>query len=185
VRVRGQTPSGPQLLAEVGEALDRQTTLGDYEGPIRELIIADLGHEQPTVMLTNYLKLSAAKLVERYARRMIIENGIQGGVDFYHMDALSSAVAMKVNCDLQLTLIASSLYRLLGTAIGHGYEHAKARHIFRDFIEASATVEIRANEIHVRLQKRAHNPMLIAAGLDAGATRVPWLANKTLKVVLG
>jgi hypothetical protein len=30
------------------------------------------------------------------------------------MDALSSAVAMKVNCDVQLTLLASSLYRLLG-----------------------------------------------------------------------
>jgi hypothetical protein len=31
------------------------------------------------------------------------------------MDALSSAVPMKVNCDLQLTIMASSLYRLLGT----------------------------------------------------------------------
>jgi len=36
---------------------------------------------------------------------MLIENGIQDGVDFFHMDALSSAVAMKVNCDVQLTLM--------------------------------------------------------------------------------
>lgn len=35
-------------------------------------------------------------------------------IDFFHMDALSSSVALKVNCDLQLTLMASSLYRLLG-----------------------------------------------------------------------
>jgi hypothetical protein len=41
---------------------------------------------------------------------MIIENGIADGVDFFHMDALSSAVAMKINCDLQLTLMASSLF---------------------------------------------------------------------------
>jgi hypothetical protein len=34
------------------------------------------------------------------------------GIDSFHMDALSSAVAMKVDCDLQLTLMASSLYRL-------------------------------------------------------------------------
>ena len=45
---------------------------------------------------------------------MLIENKIEDGIDFFHMDALSSAVAMKVNCDLQLTLMASSLYRLLG-----------------------------------------------------------------------
>jgi hypothetical protein len=165
--------------------LDRQVTLGDYEGPVREIVIDELGHEQPTVMLTNYLKLSPAKLVERYARRMVIENGIQDGVDFFHMDALSSAVAMKVNCDAQLTLIASSLYRLLGTAIGRGYEQAKSRHIFRDFVDASATVEIGPREIEVRLQKRAHNPMLIAAGVDAAATKVPWLGNKRLSVVLG
>ena len=36
------------------------------------------------------------------------------------IDALSSAVAMKVNCDVQLTLIASTLYRLLGTLVGNG-----------------------------------------------------------------
>jgi hypothetical protein len=33
---------------------------------------------------------------------MLIENNLQDGVDFFHMDALSSAVALKVTCDLQL-----------------------------------------------------------------------------------
>ena len=48
------------------------------------------------------------------------------GIVFLHMDALSSAVAMKVDCDLQLTLMASSMYRLLAGRIGHGYEHRAA-----------------------------------------------------------
>ena len=61
---------------------------------------------------------------------MLIENGIADGIDFFHMDALSSAVAMKVNCDLQLTLMASSLYRLLGTErLGKEYTNAKSRRI--------------------------------------------------------
>src|SRR5205814_2843040 len=47
-----------------------------------------------------------------YARRMIIENSIQDGVDFFHMDALSSAVPMKVDCDLQLTLMRSEERRV-------------------------------------------------------------------------
>jgi hypothetical protein len=38
--------------------------------------------------------------------------------------------------------MASSLYRLLAGRIGNGYEHAKSRHLFRDFIDASAKVTI-------------------------------------------
>jgi hypothetical protein len=64
------------------------------------VIAADLGHEEPTILLTNQLTKPAAKLLGRYAQRMIIENSIADGIDFFHMDALSSAVAMKVNCDL-------------------------------------------------------------------------------------
>ena len=97
------------------------------------------------------------------ARRMLIENGIADGIDFFHMDALSSAVAMKLNCDLQLTLMASSLYRLLASRIGRGYETAKSRHLFRDFVDATATVEIDERNITIHFQKRAHNPLLVAA----------------------
>ena len=46
-----------------------------------------------------------------------IENSISDNIDFFHMDALLSAVALKVNCDLQLTLMANSLYRMLGSRI--------------------------------------------------------------------
>jgi hypothetical protein len=66
-------------------------------------------------LLTNQLKRSAAKLVERYAQRMLIENQIEDGIDFFHMDALSSAVALHITCDLQLTLMASSLYGCRGS----------------------------------------------------------------------
>jgi hypothetical protein len=56
--------------------LDGRTTLADYDGPVRQVIITDLGHEEPTVLLTNQLTRTAARLVERYAQRMIIENSI-------------------------------------------------------------------------------------------------------------
>src|SRR5439155_19868045 len=101
-----------------------------YKGSLRQVIIADLGHEQPTFLLTNQLRRSAPQLVGRYAQRMIIENGIADGIDFFHMDALSSAVAMKVDCDLQLTLMASSLYRLLALKVKNGYQRARSRHLF-------------------------------------------------------
>lgn len=99
------------------------------------------------------------------------------------MDALSSAVALKVNSDLQLTLMASSLYRLLACRIGRGYEQAKSRHLFRDFVDATAAVTITGSEIQVRYHKRAHNPLLIVAGLATTDATIPWLGGRRLRVV--
>ena len=165
--------------------LDQKVELKGYEGKLRQLTIAELGHEQPTLLVTNQMRRSPSKLVGRYAQRMLIENGIADGIDFFHMDALSSAVAMKVNCDLQLTLVASSLYRILAARIGNGYETAKSRTIFRDFIEASATIIIDDDKIDVRFQKRAHSPLLTAAGFADKTTAVPWLGGKQLRLIFG
>ena len=165
--------------------LDETITLSDYDGPVRQLTVADLGHEAPTLLLTNQLRRSPAKLIGRYARRMIIENGIADGIDFFHMDALSSAVALKINCDLQLTLMGSSLYRLLGAQIGNGYQTAKSRHLFRDFINATAQITVGEQRIDVRFQKRAHNPLLLAAGFADTDPPIPWLGGKRLRLLFG
>jgi len=165
--------------------LDRRITLPRYEGPIRQLSIMDLGHEEPTLLITNQLHRAPSKLIERYAQRMVIENSIAEGINFFHMDALSSAVAMKVNCDLQLTLMASSLYRLLGFRVGKGYEVARADHIFRDFVDATAQVSLTEKDILVRFQKRAHNPLLLAARFDQTQQSVPWLDGKRLRLQFG
>jgi hypothetical protein len=165
--------------------LDRKVSLAGYSGVIRQITITDLGHEEPTLLLTNQLKASPRKLIGRYAQRMLIENNIQDGVDFFHMDALSSAVAMKVNCDVLFTVMASSLYRLLGVKLAEGYEIAKSKHLFRDFINATGHVTISEKKITIRLQKRAHNPHLIAAGFDQINTSVPWLGDKQLCLNFG
>jgi hypothetical protein len=116
---------------------------------------------------------------------MIIENGIADGIDFFHVDALSSAVALKVDCDLQLTLMASSLYRLFGVQMANGYETAKSRDIFRDFIDATAEITISAEEVLVKFQKRAHNPFLLGAGFGDQKIIVPWWENKALRFQFG
>ena len=92
---------------------------------------------------------------------------------------------MKVNCDLQLTLMASSLYRLLAVRIGNGYEIVKSRHLFRDLINASATMTIEEKAIVVKFQRRAHNPLLIAAGFEQTDVVIPWLGRKRCGCVFG
>jgi hypothetical protein len=175
----------PSRAYRTPRILDRQVRLKDYTGPLRQLTVADLGHEEPTLLLTNQLTRSASRLIGRYAQRMLIENNIQDGIDFFHMDALSSAVAMKVDCDVQLTLMASSLYRLLGVRIGQAYETAKSRHLFRDFIDAGATIALTEEEIVVTFANRAHNPLLLAAGYATKQVAVPWLGGRRLRLVLG
>ncbi len=78
-----------------------------------------------------------------------------------------------------------SLYRLLAGRIGRGYEHAKSRHLFRDFVDATALATIGKSEIVIRYQKRAHNPLLVAAGFDRSETVIPWLGGKRLRLVFG
>jgi hypothetical protein len=176
---------GVSRLYRTPRVLDRRVTLPGYDGPLRQLIVTDLGHEEPTLLLSNHPKQSPARLIGRYAQRMLIENQIEDGIDFFHLDALSSAVALKVNCDLLLTLMGSSLYRLLAARVGHGYETAKSRHLFRDFVNATAAVTITNRDIRVRFQRRAHNPLLIAAGFDRTDTVIPWLNKKRLQFIFG
>ncbi len=165
--------------------IDQRIALEDYEGPLRQIAITDLGHEQPTLLLTNQLQRGAPSLIEHYAKRMLIENSISDGVDFFHMDALSSAVALKVDCDLQLTLMGSSLYRMLGSLVGGPYATAESRHIFRDFVNASARVTISEDSVYVQFGKRAHNPLLLAAGLAQTDIAVPWWHGRRLRLSFG
>jgi hypothetical protein len=177
--------TGVSRLYKTPRVWEQAISLADYDGLIRQIVVTGLGHEEPTVLLTNQRTRSVIKLIERYAQRMLIENHIEDGIDFFHMDALSSAVALRVTCDLQLTLMASSLYRLLGQRLGQGYEVAKSRHLFRDFIDATAWIRLTEQEVVVRFQRRAHNPLLLAAGFGHTDTVIPWLGRKRLRIELG
>lgn len=53
--------------------------------------------------------------------RMIIENSMENGIDFFRMDALPLVAAIKGKIVTLLTLIASSLYCLPGQREGVGY----------------------------------------------------------------
>jgi len=165
--------------------LEQNIEVNGYEGELRQFAVRDLGHELPTILISNHMRKSPRSLIGRYARRMLIENNISDAVDFFHMDALSSTVALKVNFDLTATVLASTLYRLFASRIGNGYQTAKFARIFRDFIAATAHIYIDESNITVRFQKRAHNPMLINAGFDKEEVRIPWLQNKRLCFLLG
>ncbi len=147
----------------------------------RQLFIQNLGHEEPTILLTNDRKSTPTKLITRYAQRMLIENALSDAVRFFHMDALSSAVGLKVDFDMSLLVIASGLYRLLAKTM-RGYADAQARMIFRDLIDTPATVLTTDDQVLVRFHRRAHLPIVLASGLLNKPVSVPWWND--MKLVL-
>lgn len=139
----------------------------------RQMFIGDLGHDEPTILVTNQRHAPAKALVTRYAQRMLIENALSDAVRFFHMNALSSAVGLKVDFDMALLVLASGLYRSVARRM-RGYGDAQARQIFRDLIEMPADVEISEEEVSVSFHRRAHLPIILASGLVERPVRVPW-----------
>lgn len=88
------------------KVIDKEVYLGDYDKLFRQVFVKDLGHDLPTILLTNDKKISCSELISRYALRMLIENSIADGVDFFHNGALSCSVAMRIDFDVLLTLIS-------------------------------------------------------------------------------
>ncbi|MGH8647182.1 MAG: transposase [Gammaproteobacteria bacterium] len=147
----------------------------------RQLYIQDLGHDEPTILLTNDRRTTQAKLIARYAQRMLIENALSDAVRFFHMNALSSAVGLKVDFDMALLVIASGLYRLLARRM-RGYSDAQARQIFRDLVDMPARVNITEREVHIQLERRAHLPIVLASGLVDKPINVPWWKGRSLRI---
>lgn len=147
----------------------------------RQIYVQDLGHDDPTILLTNQRHAPAKALVTRYAQRMLIENALSDAVRFFHIDALSSAVGLKVDFDMALLVIASGLYRLVAQSM-RGYGDAQARQIFRDLIDMPADVTVTEKEITVSFHRRAHLPIILASGLMKRRTAVPWWNGLPLRL---
>ena len=147
----------------------------------RQMFIQDLGHDEPTILLTNQRHAPAKALVARYAQRMLIENALSDAVRFFHIDALSSAVGLKVDFDMALLVLASGLYRLVAQRM-RGYGDAQARQIFRDLIDMSADVEVGQKEVTVSFHRRAHLPIILASDLLEKPVAVPWWNGLALRL---
>jgi len=148
----------------------------------RQFFITDLGHHEPTILLTNDAKSTPKNIITRYAKRMLIENALSDAVRFFHIDALSSSVGFKIDFDMALLVLASGLYRLMARRM-RGYNDAQARQIFRDLIDMPADVTITENEVRVRFHRRAHLPIVLASGLVDKPVKVPWWNGRTLRLV--
>jgi hypothetical protein len=165
--------------------VDEETQPGGYPGKLRQIIVAGLGREEPTFFLTNDRpqRLTARDVIQRYARRNLVENGLGEDIKFFHLDCLSSGVRLNVDFDLTLTVVADLLYRMLGWRL-KGFGHSSPQRLYRKVIDTTGSIEVEAERVRVRLVKRAHNPLLKEARLTGLTPPVPWLGGRPLLIDL-
>jgi transposase len=159
--------------------VDEKVQLTDYTGEVRQIIVRGLGREEPTFFLTNDrpVRLTAREVVQAYAQRNLVENGLGEQMTFFHLDCLNSEVRLNVDFDLTLTVLADLLYRELARRL-KGFGRASPQKLFRKFVDTEGSVRIEEDKVRVRLLKRAHNPILKEAGLVGLSNPVPWLGNR-------
>jgi hypothetical protein len=88
--------------------------LRHYEGVVRQVVVRGNGHIKPAFLITNDMDSPLELLVANYARRWRVENGIAEAVKFFHLNALSSPILIKVHFDVLMTMMADTLYTMLG-----------------------------------------------------------------------
>ena len=156
--------------------VDDTIRLRDYPASIRQLAVTGLGRAEPTLCLSNNFQTSARDLITRYAGRNSVEDALGISVNFFHLDCLASEVRLNVDLDVALTVLANGCYRWLASRL-RGFEKAKPKQLYRRFVETGGVVEVQAERIVVRFDKRSHNPILREAALDRECPGVPWLGE--------
>jgi len=160
--------------------LEQTIRVADYEGGLRQIAVTGLGRDKPTLFLTNNVEETARQIITRYTSRNGIEDSLGSSVNFFHLDCLASEVPLNADLDAALTVVANRCYRWLASEL-HGFTEAKPKRLCRKIIETGGTVCITEKHIHVHFEKRAHNPILRQAALDAKAGVIPWAGGKTLR----
>ncbi|HET7500757.1 MAG TPA: hypothetical protein VFK02_07130 [Kofleriaceae bacterium] len=142
-------------------------------GELRRLVVKDLGHEQPTVLLTSdrktqdqrgqgghSVRAADADRERTVGRRPLLPHE---RAELHRRDQGRLRHALLV--------IASDLFRLLARKMRR-YADAHADRSFRD-LDLPATVAVAPDQITVRVHRRAHRPIVIDAGMLDRPVSVP------------
>jgi len=163
----------PQIYEEI-------VHLNGIDRPLRQLAIRNIGHEHPTLLITNDLVTAAKDLFGRYAERMIIENELDADISGFSLNALASGLPLNVDLDTTLTVVAGNTYRLLARKLPR-YEQATPDRLWRHFLDNTGRIVVADDHVRVDLAVRTYTPVLIDAGYPELDLPVPWWGGRTLR----
>jgi hypothetical protein len=154
--------------------------LKDVTVPLRQIAVRNIGHEHPTLLITNDLATAAKDLFGRYAERMIIENELDADISGFHLNALSSGLPLNIDLDTTLTVLAGNAYRLLARKLPR-YEQATPDRLWRHFLDNTGKIVVADDHVRVDLAVRTYTPVLIDAGYPELDIAIPWWQGRTLR----
>jgi hypothetical protein len=160
------------------QVIDEQAAISGYPGTVRQLVVRGLGRDTPTVIITNDRHTTAKQIIERYARRMTIEQRLAEAIRSFHLDALAGAVPLNVDVDVVLSVLAGAVCASLRRRLGTGYTAATPDTLQRRFLHTGGAIINHGDTIVVRLNRRTYSPVLRSA--DIPDTPVPWWNGRTL-----
>lgn len=152
-------------------------TLSSYPGTLRQLAVAGLGHDEPTILITNDLTTPAKKIIEAYARRMNIEQRLAESIRSFGLDALAGAVPLNVDLDVVLSVLAHTVCAALRRRLP-GYHTTTPDVLQRRFLHTGGVILNHGDEIIVRLDRRTYSPVLRQS--DLPSVNVPWWGGRRL-----
>ncbi len=147
---------------------------------IRQIAVRNIGHDNPTLLITNDLATAAKDLFGRYAERMIIENELDADISGFGLNALASGLPLNVDLDTTLTVLAANAYRLLARKLPR-YEQATPDRLWRHFLDNTGKITVNHDHVRVDLAGRTYNPVLIDAGYPELDLPVPWWGGRRLR----
>ena len=131
------------------QVVDETVRLSNYPHPIRQLVVRGLGRESPTVLITNHSSATPKFLIERYARRMTIEQRLAEAIRAFHLDSLASSVPLNVDLDIVLSVLASTICAALRKRLP-GYHTATPDTLQRRFLQTGGVIHTTNDTITVR-----------------------------------
>ena len=158
---------------------DPAAALSAYPRPIRQLAVTGLGHDQPTLLITNQAQLPARQVIQAYARRMNIEQRLAEAICSFGLDALAGAVPLNVDLNVVLSVLAHTACAALRRRLP-GYGTAAPDTLQRRFLNTGGIITTDRDQITVRLDRRTYSPILRQATLPQTIT-VPWWEGRTLR----
>ena len=159
--------------------IDENVSLRDYGDKIRQISITGHGKIKPALIITNDFNRPLSEMIRKYTRRWIVEKGISEQIEFFHLNRVSSSMVIKVDFDLTMSILTHNLIRLLAMDLP-GYSHSTDFTLFNKFLSMSGSVEIKSDEILVKMKKKRNLPALLTVMEPFQRKTISILGNRKL-----
>jgi len=147
---------------------------------LRQVAITGHGKVKPALIITNDFDIKTETVVRKYARRWLVEKQISEQIEFFHLNKVSSAMVIKVDFDLTMTILAHNLYRIFAKELER-YSSMSDHRIYEKFIANNGRVTIDNHKIKIEMKKKRELPLLLQSLTQFTELKYEQYGNRTIK----